>query len=52
MENVIKLHTVSIINVTQIRCANIITMAKATSTIASCIMINRSADGQQLLKHS
>ena len=25
-------HTVSIINVTQIRCANIITMEKATST--------------------
>ena len=34
MENVLKLHTVSITKVTQIRCANTITMEKATSTIA------------------
>ena len=31
-ENILKLQTVSIINVTQIRCTNIITMEKATST--------------------
>ena len=52
MENVLKLHTVSIINVTQIRCANIITIEKVLSSGACCVMINRSADEKQLLKHS
>ena len=36
----------------QIRCANIITMENATCSGASCLMINRSADEQQLLIHS
>ena len=36
----------------QIRCANIITMENATCSGACCVMVNRSADEQQLLKHS
>ena len=51
-ENILKLHTVLLINATQIRCANIITMEKATCTGACCVMINRSADEEQLLKQS
>ena len=39
-ENVLKRHTVSIINVTQIRCANIITMEKAKCSGACCVLIN------------
>ena len=36
----------------QIRCANIITMENATCNGACCLVINRSADEQHLLKHS
>ena len=36
----------------QIRCANITTMENATCSGTCCIIINRSADEQQLLKHS
>ena len=36
----------------QIMYANIITMENATCSGACCAMVNRSADEQQLLKHS
>ena len=36
----------------QIRCANIITMENTTCSGARCVMIKRTADEQQLLKHS
>ena len=36
----------------QIRCASIITMENATCSGACCLIINRSADEQHLLKHS
>ena len=36
----------------QIRCANIISMENATCSEACCVMDNRSADEQELLKHS
>ena len=36
----------------QITCANIITMKNTTCSGACCVIINISADEQQLLKHS